>query len=206
MYDLISRVVFKSGNEEDTGVSPLKEEPKVTVSPIHSDDAASGECKMASGGDVGSLAIGDHSEVGQIAVVIQQQVKLNGTFGLTEVSPRKQAKTEVDGGGVEAEQLILEAKLLLFARALAAAEVPQMKESILIKLPGTVGIGVGKCALGRGSAQSQVTELAAGDGQSVADLSQALGLGELTEEHGDILVPGGEALGVAFSPAFMDKT
>ena len=80
-----------------------------------------------------------------------------------------------------------------------------MKESFLIELPGTVGIGVGKSALGRSGAQSQVTELAAGDRQSVANLSQALGLGQLTEKHGDILVPGGEALGVPFCPAFTDK-
>ncbi len=80
-----------------------------------------------------------------------------------------------------------------------------MKESVLIKLPGTVGIGVGKCALGGGSAQSQMTELAAGDGQAVADLPQALGLGQLTEQHGDILVPRRESLGVAFRPALVDQ-
>jgi len=205
MYDLISSIAFESANEEDTGVGPLKEEFKVTVAPVHSDDAAGGKRKMASGSDIGSLAIGDQGEVRQIAVVIQQQVELNGAFGLTEISPRKQAQAKVNGGGVEAEEPVPEAKLLLFARALTAAKVPQMKESILIKLPGTVGIGIGKCALGGGGAQSQVTELAAGDGQPVADLSQALGLGELTEEHGYILVPGVEALGVAFCPAFMDK-
>lgn len=43
------------------------------------------------------------------------------------------------------------------------------------------------------------------DGQSVADLPQALGLGQLTEEHGDILAPGGETLGVAFCSALMDQ-
>jgi len=124
MYDFVSSVVFDSGNEEDTGVSPLKEEFKVTVSPVHSDDAAGGKREMASSDDIGSLAIGDQGEVRQIAIVIQQQVELNGAFGLTEVSPGKQAETEVDCGGVEAEQLVLEAKLLLFTSVLAAAEVP----------------------------------------------------------------------------------
>ena len=81
-----------------------------------------------------------------------------------------------------------------------------MKEGLLIKLPWTMGVGIGECAFSRSSAQSQVTKLAAGDSKSVTDLPQALSLGELTEEHGDILVSGGEALGVAFGPAFMDKT
>jgi hypothetical protein len=205
MYDFINGVLLESGNEENTGVVPLPEEFKVTVSAVHRDDAAGGKSKMAGSDDIGSLAFGDHREVRQIAVVVKEQVELNGTLRLTEISPRKQTETEVHGSRVEAEQFVLEAELLLFTRALTATEVPQMKEGILIELPGTVSVGVGKCALGRCGTQSQVAELAAGDGQSVADLPQALGLGELTEEHGDILVPGGKALGVALCPAFMDK-
>jgi len=64
-----------------------------------------------------------------------------------------------------------------------------MKEGLLLKLPGTVGIGIGKRALSGDSTQSQVTELTTGDGQPVANLPQALGLGELTEEHCDIQLP-----------------
>jgi hypothetical protein len=205
MYDFVGSIALEPGNEEDTRVIPLPEEFKVTVSPVHSDDTTGGKREMASGDNIGSLAIGDHGEVRQITVVVKQQVELNGTLGLTEVCPGKQAQAKVDGGRVEAEQLVLEAKSLLFTRALAAAEVPQVKEGILIKLPRAVGVGVRKGAPGGGGAQSQVTELAAGDGQSVPDLPQALCLGQLTEEHGDILVPRGEALGVAFCSALMDK-
>ena len=51
-----------------------------------------------------------------------------------------------------------------------------------------------------------MTELTAGDGQAVAHLPQALVLGELTEEHGDTLVPGGEALGMTFCSTSMDRS
>ena len=50
-----------------------------------------------------------------------------------------------------------------------------------------------------------MTELAAGDGQAVADLTQALSLGQLAKEHSDTLIPGREALGVAFRPTFIDQ-
>jgi len=205
MYDFVDSVALEPGNKEDTGFIPLPEEFKVTVSPVHSDDAASRKCKMVGRGDIGGLAIGDHGEVRQIAIVVKEQMELNGALGLAEISPGKHAETEVDYGGIEAEQLILEAKLFLFTGALAVAEISQMEEGILVKLPWSMGAGVGKRALGGGNAQSQVTKLAACDGQSVADLPQALGLSELTEEHGDILVPGGEALGMAFCPALMDQ-
>ena len=205
LYDLVSGVAFEPGNEVDTRVSPLKEKFEVTIAPIHSYNAASGKREIAGSGYVGSFAIGDHGEVRQIAVVIQEHVEFNGAFGLAEVGPRKQAQTKVDGGGVEAEQLVLEAKLLLFARALATAEIPQMKECVLIKLPGAVGVGIRKRALGGSGTQSQMAEFAAGDGQTVADLTQALGLSQLAKEHGDTLVPGGEAFGVAFRPTFIDQ-
>ena len=204
-YDFISSVAFEPGNEEDTGVSPLKEEFKVTVAPIHSDDAASRKCEMAGSGNVGSLTVCDHGEVRQIAVMVQEQVELNSSFGLTKVGPGKQAQTKVDGGGVEAKQPVLETKLPLFAWAIAATEVAQMKEGVLVKPPGAMGIGIGKCASGGSGTQPQMGELAAGDGQSIADFPQAFGLGQLTEEHGYILAPGGEALGVAFRPAFVDQ-
>ena len=206
MYDFISGVVLESGNKENTGVMPLPEEFKVAVGPVHSDDAAGGKREMAGSDDVGSLAFGDHGEVRQIAVVVKEKVELNGALGLTEISPGKQAETEIHGGGIKAEQLVLEAELLLFAGALAAAEVPQVKESLLIELPGTVGVGVEKRAPSGGRTQPQVTEFATCYGEAIADLPQALGLGKLAEKHGDILVPGGETLGVAFCSALMDKS
>jgi hypothetical protein len=206
MYNFISRIAPESGNEEDTGVSPLKEEFKVTESPVYSNYAASGKREMASGDYIGSFTISDYGKVWQIAVVIQQQVEFNGAFGLTKVSPGEKAQTKVDSGRVEAKQLVSEAELPLFTRTLATAKVPQMKEGILIKLPGTVGVGIGKCALCRGSTQSQMTELATGNCQAVADLPQALGLGQLTEEHGHILIPGGKALSMTLCPTFINKT
>ena len=177
LNDFISGVAFEPGNEGDTGVVPSGKEFKIIVAPVHSYNAACGKREIAGNGYVGGFAICDHGEIRQIAVVVQEHMELNGTFGLTEVGPGEKTQTKVDGGGVEAEQLVLEAKLSLFARALATAEVPQMKEGVLLKLPGTVGIGIGQCALGGGGTQSQMTELTAGDGQSIADFPQALSLG-----------------------------
>jgi len=124
------------------------------------------------GSDIGSLPISDHREIRQIAVVVQEQMEFNGPFGLTEVGPGKQAQTKVNCGGIETEQFVLETEFLLFDGALAAAEVSQMKEDVLIKFPGTVGINIGQCAFGRGGTQSQMTQFTAGYGKSVANLSQ----------------------------------
>ena len=68
-----------------------------------------------------------------------------------------------------------------------------------------MGVGIGKGALGGSGAQAKVIELATGDGQAVADLPETLGLGQLAEEHGNILAPGRETLGVALCPSLMDQ-
>ena len=101
MYDFVDGVALEPGNEEDTGVIPLPEEFEVTVSPIHSDDAAGRKCEMTGSDDIGSLAIGDHGEVRQITVVVKQQMELNGILGLTEGCSGKHAQTEVDSGRVD---------------------------------------------------------------------------------------------------------
>ena len=66
------------------------------MAPVYGDDTTGGKGEMTGGGDVGRLTIGDHREIGQIAVVVEEQMELNGAFGLAEVSPREKAQTKVD--------------------------------------------------------------------------------------------------------------
>ena len=67
-------------------------------------------------------------------------MQLYGAFGLTEVGPGEKTQTKVDGGGVEAEQFVFEAKLSLFTGTFVMTIITHLKESVLIKLPGTVSI------------------------------------------------------------------
>ena len=150
MYDFVGSVVFESGNEEDTGIIPLPEELKVIVATVNNDDAARRKRELVGSGDIGSLAISNHGKVRQIAIVVKQKVELNSTFSLTKVSPGKETQTQVNSRRVETEQLVLETKSSLLARAIALTEVPQIEEDVLIQLPGVVGISIGKRTLSGG--------------------------------------------------------
>ncbi len=59
--------------------------------------------------------------------------------------------------------------------------------------------------ISRGSVQAEVLELALATAQPAVDLAQALGLGELAEEHGDEVVPAGETLGSPLASGLADK-
>lgn len=147
LYDFANGVAFNPCNKENTSVIPSGKEVKIVIAPVHGNNATFGKSEMTSGDDVVSLTIGDHGEVWHIAVVVQQHMKLNSAFGLAEFSPGKQTQAKIDGGGIKAEQLILEAEFPLLSGTLVAKQVAQMKENVLIKLPGAMGISIRKGTL-----------------------------------------------------------
>ena len=203
LNDLISGVIFKTGDKEDALASPSPEEFKVAVGAVYGDDASGGQGEMSRCGNIGSLAVGNDGEIRQIAIVVEKHMELNTALGLAEVSPGEKAQAEVDSSGIEAQELVLETEFPLFARSLLMAKVSQMKEGLLIELPGTVRIRVGKRALGGGGAHPQMVEFPASYCQTSTDLTKALRLSQLTEQHCYILVPGGKTLGVPLRPRFM---
>jgi hypothetical protein len=62
--------------------------------------------------------LGNDSKAGQIAVMVEQQMKLNGSFGAAKLRPIKNTDAQVNHGGVQAHQLVLKAELLFEATVL----------------------------------------------------------------------------------------
>ena len=80
---------------------------------------------------------------------------------------------------------------------LPAALAEQLLEDGFEQLPGPLPVGTGKSGAFRRCRQAQVLELAFGGGQPAADLTQRVGLAELTKQHGHQLAPAGEPAQVA---------
>ena len=79
--------------------------------------------------------------------MIQQQMQLHRTFGATKVRPVEHAGTQIDHGGVHADQLVLEAKLVPPAGLMGShgtAFGQHLVEHVFIKLPRAVLVGVGQ--------------------------------------------------------------
>ena len=51
--------------------------------PSHNTTGSKGE--IMCGSDIGGLPINDHREMRQIAIIIQEQMEVDGAFGLTEI-------------------------------------------------------------------------------------------------------------------------
>ena len=70
-----------------------------------------------------------------------------------------------------------------------AAPVKGIIEKILVQLPGAMGIGIRQGGFIRCLFHSQMPHFAQTAGQTAADFSQAFGLGDLAEQHGNELIP-----------------
>ncbi len=67
-------------------------------------------CLQQAGLDFMHRPLGDVRKAGEVAVVIQHQMKFDGSFGGSKLRPVKDAQAEVNDGGINAVQLILEPK------------------------------------------------------------------------------------------------
>jgi hypothetical protein len=86
------------------------------------------------------LPIGDMGKLWKVTVMVQKQVQLDRPLGPAEPCPIKNGQTQIDRGGIEADQLVLESELL-FTLHLGAATFKQLQEDVLIKLPRANGLG-----------------------------------------------------------------
>jgi hypothetical protein len=123
-------------------------------------------------------------------------MEFNGPLGPTKMSPVKHAQTQIDGRRVETDQFVLETERLC-PRTFLSNSFKQMQEHLLVKLPGTMGIGIGQRGPTRGR-NAQVLEFSLAASQTTGDFSQRMGSTQLAEEHGDKLAPAGKPSGMSF--------
>ena len=156
------------------------------------------EAQRASDAALMHAAFGDEGKTGQQPLMIEQQMQLDRAFGAPVVGPVEDTGAEFDQGGVQAQQLVLEAESMRASGFAATAQQLIKHGAVQLPRPMFVGIGQGG-ALGR-IGQSQVPQLAFAGGQSAADLAQRLRPPQVTEQHGHKLAPATEPAGVTLGP------
>ena len=109
--------------------------------------------------------------------MVQEDVGLDATLGAAEPGPGEQAEAERDGGRVQAEEFVLEAKLVLAgAQGLLPAEAGQRgKEEFFEQRCRTVFVGIGKGGAARRSGNPYMHQPPQAAAQAVADLAQRIG-------------------------------
>src|SRR4030043_2431970 len=202
--DPVPGVALHPRDEVNAVSGPGTEETVIVEASIHDHDGTGGQFQQSGNGPFVNGAFGQVCEDRQIAVVVKQQMQLDGTFSGAEVSPGKETQAQVNDSGVERQQFILEFEAPFLYIGSSPALFQHQQEQILIDFPGSVFVGVAKCRFTGRLLHSQVFEFTKAALQSIADFPQRMGLRQLTEEHGDELIPATEAFAVAISFVFTD--
>src|ERR1022692_3386518 len=96
----------------------------------------------------------------KVAIVVQQQMELDGSFPPPILRPVEHRCTQRDGARIQAEQSVLEAKLPLLLARLASRCALTLRQKLvkdrLIQLPRSVFVGVGQSRAGGRPRQTQM--------------------------------------------------
>jgi hypothetical protein len=200
--DFVERIVFHTGDEIDLLVTPSAPEGIVGIASIVHNDGSGGEVESSGDLHIRNLSLAQDGELGKVSIVVEEQVQFDCSLGPSEMGPVKDAQTEIDGGRIEADQLVLESEFL-HARKLASTSVKQLTKQKLIKLPRSVLIRVGQGGAA-GSGDAKMFQLSLTTSQPPNDLPERMGSAQLTEKHGHKLSPAGESPSVSLGFRFSD--
>jgi hypothetical protein len=187
-------------HEMDAAGCQIRKPAVVAVATVEDEHGILGELKLAGYLDIGDLALGDDRVLGEQSVVVEEKMDFHGAFGGAVLGPVEDLGAEVNDGAVQTVEFAGDQQRGLGMGGEFGAEMVQQGEKeILIDLPGAVLIGVGQGGMFGGFGDAEMDQFAFAGLESFVDFAEALGLAELTEEHGDELVPTAETAGVAFA-------
>lgn len=168
---------------EAAGLVKAAEPIEVDVSAIHDVDGTGLGQQLIEDIDVVQLAVADEDEGRDIAPQIQERVQLDRRFGRAKRRPGKDRETQIDRGGIERVDGVLEIEpeRLIGVKPPGCADQALRKVAVDAPIPRRVGIG--QRVARNGAAKSQVIELGALHTQTRFDVAQALAIGQLREGH-----------------------
>jgi len=124
-------------------------------------------------------------------------MKLDGSFGLSELGPIKHFQAQINGARIHADQFVLEPEFPLSDFDLNPAAIKEFDKDALVQLPGAVSVGIGQSGMAR-SRNAQMFQLSLAASKASGNLTEGMGPTQLAEEHGYKLGPTREPFGMTF--------
>ena len=110
-------------------------------------------------------------------------MQLNGSFGGPEGGPAKDGQTQVDGGGIEGVDGVVEGEAEILSGVERAGPGAQLLGEVLVDLLGAPLVGAGQCRAVQRRTEAGVVELGGNSFEASDQIAQASATGELGEGH-----------------------
>jgi hypothetical protein len=159
LYDCTVGIPLLPAHEPYTFLLPPGKEGIIHITPIHDDNGSFGEGEVLGNLHLMGKSVSDLSEDREIAVMVEQEMELDGTLGLAIDSPVEERDAQFNQSRIETEELIFEAELYL-CRSTHPYFLKQLMEDCLIESEGSFLIGIGEGGTSRGSFYAEMLELA----------------------------------------------
>lgn len=141
---------------------------------------------------------------GDVAAQIHQGVQLDRRFALTKPGPRKQGKTQIDGGGIEniGSLFELDSKVVVGVQLSCGADEDLGKLGINAPIPVLVGPRQG--GPGNFGAKADMIQFGLERPKAGFDVAQALTPGQLGKGHAEELIQTGEPVHLVVAPVALN--
>ncbi len=176
-------IAFGSGDKESAGLMHLEQASKVQVTPIHDVERAGLQNQDVQHIDFVHLAVADVDEGWDGAPQVQQGMKLDGSLGFAKRGPVEQAQTQIDGGGVQSVDRVLELQPQVLVQVKLASAPNQNGSQVGPDSPIARLVGIGQGGSVNAVAKAHGVELARVGPQSDFDVAQALAPSQLGKGH-----------------------
>src|ERR1035437_3325485 len=191
-----------SALDQDIGLGAHNEEGRakredvktleIHVAAIHDVEGSSLRRNLVEDVDVMHFAVGNADKRGDIAMQVQQCVHLHRAFVAAKLRPGKQRQAKIDGGGIQCVQAVVK----IHADGIGGVEGPCDADQDLREVgkdaPVTRLVGVGQSGARHLALEAHVVQLRTHCTEACFYVPQALPISELSEGHGQILVPARE--------------
>jgi len=184
---------FGPSDEERSREVQTVESFEIEISAIHQVNGAGFPEELVEDIDLVNLSAGDNHYGGNRAPKVQQCVEFDGRFVAAKLSPRKQRQTEIDRGGVQRVDSLIEFDAERFVAVETSRLLDQHLCEVGIDSPVADLVGMGQGVARNLTADAHVIELGRGSSQTRFDVSQALSVGQLSKRHAEKLIPARKA-------------
>ncbi len=165
-------------DEEGGTLAQTIEAGEVDISTVHDIEGAGFGGEFVEHPGVVPPGAGDMDESRDVAAQIQQRVQLDGGLALLERRPREDREAEIDGGGVEGVDGLVEIDAERLAGIQAPGNTDQGLGEVGVNAPVAPFVGIGQGGARDISADAHVVKLARLGAPADFDVAQALAIGQ----------------------------
>ena len=198
------QVAFGPDDEERLRLMQVMQALEVQVSPVHDVEGSwLGDQEIADLHIV-DFSVGNLDKSGNRASQIEEGVQLDGPLLFAESSPGKKGQAQIDRGGIERINGLIQLESKILAPVECARSVDENLSEVGVDAPIADFVGVSQRIARDRASDAHVIEFVLHRAQAGLDVAEALAIRHLRKTHAEELIQAGEALGLVIALITVD--